>query len=141
MCLMRFSAALLFASLAVVPPLLVAQPKVCMGGDLDHLNPAQAAACSSVVKAVRTQSAAIAAPEDWHIVVVCGQEGWQQYASFAHTGSASEVLNSKIDTDVTEHATFLNAAAMDAQELPALLETAAASMESSAMPSEVADAR
>ena len=122
---MRIHAALLLAS-ALVQPLLTAQPKVCMGGDIEHLNAAEAAACSSAVRSVRAQSAAVEASGDWHIVVVCGSTGWQQYAEFAEGGES--VLHKAIDTDVAERTTFVNAAALSTADMPSLLEAAATSL-------------
>ncbi len=90
----------------------VAQTRVCLGGDLEHLSPAQRAACTSKMQAVRDVAASLQAPGDWHFVVVCGEQGWRSYAAF---GSATQeaVLMAAADTNLEQHETFLRETRLD----------------------------
>ncbi len=62
---------------------VTAQTHFCIGGDVDHLNAAEIAACKTKVSELREAVKQHGAPADWHFVVVCDETGWQEYASFA----------------------------------------------------------
>lgn len=84
----------------------VAQTRFCVGGDLDHLTTAQRQACNATLNAVRSTAATLHAPDGWHFVVVCGEDGWKQYAAFSERGEDA-VQDAAADTDLEEHTTFL----------------------------------
>ena len=83
----------------------VAQTRYCIGGDLQHLSANERAACSATMNAVRNQAASLHAPSDWHFIVVCGEEGWKQYAAFSVHDEAS-LENASADTDRDQRTTF-----------------------------------
>ena len=105
---MKFTAAL--SSLTVAATLLqvsaVAQIRFCIGGDLDHLPASDRAACDATMQVVRTAAIRMHEPLDWHFVVVCGEDGWKQYAAFSSRG-ADAVANDVADTNLEEHTTYL----------------------------------
>ncbi len=96
-----------------------AQTRFCIGGDLDHLSPAQKAACSAKMRAVKVAAADLHAPEDWHFVVVCGEEGWKSYAAYAMDES-SNLLNAVADTHLEQHETFFREDRLDIADVRAL---------------------
>ena len=83
-----------------------AQTRFCIGGDLDHLTQTQKTACSAKMKAVKVAAASFHAPENWHFVVVCGEEGWKSYAAYAMEQGAS-LVDAAADTNLEQHETFL----------------------------------
>lgn len=89
----------------LVPVSAVAQTRFCMGGDLDHLTQTDRAACSATVQAVRTAASSMHAPDGWHFVVVCGEEGWKSYAAFS-THSEDVLENASADTNREEQTTY-----------------------------------
>lgn len=107
---MRFSLTALPAALAAtmlcVPS--VAQTRFCIGGDLDHLSSADRASCNATLNAVRNTATGLHAPDGWHFVVVCGEDGWKQYAAFSPRGEDA-VQDAAADTDLEQHATFFRA--------------------------------
>ena len=84
----------------------IAQTRVCLGGDLGHLTPAQKTACSADIQAVRSLAAAMHAPDGWHFVVVCGEESWKQYAAYTMRDDQS-LLSAAADTNFATRETFL----------------------------------
>ena len=100
---------LFLAPLAVAATLIsasaVAQTRFCMGGDLDHLSQTDRAACSATVQAVRNAAATMHAPDGWHFVVVCGEDGWQSYSAFSIHGEEA-LQNASADTDRDQQTTF-----------------------------------
>lgn len=97
-------AAVLTASL--LSTFAAAQTRFCIGGDLDHLSSAERASCNATLQAVRTTAASLHAPDGWHFVVVCGAEGWKQYAAFSPRGEDA-VADAAADTDLGEGTTYL----------------------------------
>ncbi len=93
-----------------------AQTRFCIGGDLDHLTQAQKSACSAKMQAVKAAAAGLHAPEDWHFVVVCGENGWKSYAAYAMDENAS-LLNASADTNLEQHETFLREDKLDLANL------------------------
>lgn len=102
----RFTALLTAASAALLSLPSVAQTRICIGGDLDHLSAPERAACSATAQAVRNEATSLHAPKGWHFVVVCGEEGWKSYAAFS---SHPEALleNASVDTDRDQQTTYL----------------------------------
>ena len=82
-----------------------AQSRFCLGGELDHLSPAQRTACSAKLASVREAARRFGAPEGWHFVLVCGEEGWKSYAAFS-SRPAAELENASADTDIQAHSTY-----------------------------------
>lgn len=123
---MKFATAI--SSLAITAALLqasaVAQTRFCIGGDLDHLSASDRAACSATMQAVRTAATRMHEPQDWHFVVVCGEEGWTQYAAFSSRG-VDAVANDIADTNLEEHTTYLRESRLQAPQ-PRSLERAVA---------------
>ncbi len=99
----------LAATLLSVPA--VAQTRFCVGGDLDHLSSTDRASCSATLQAVRLAAASMHAPADWHFVVVCGEEGWKQYAAFSARGEAN-LEDASADTDLQGRETFFRSERM-----------------------------
>ncbi len=56
------------------------------------------------MQAVRNAAATMQAPEGWHFVVVCGEEGWKSYTAFSARGDAA--LEASADTSFPEQTTF-----------------------------------
>ncbi len=102
----RTAAALTFALAATLTSTsAVAQTRVCIGGDLDHLSSTERASCSATMQAVRSAAAVMHAPNDWHFVVVCGEDGWKDYAAFSTHGEA--VLQAAAaDTNLDQQTTY-----------------------------------
>lgn len=92
------------ATMLCVPA--VAQTRFCLGGDLEHLSSAERTACNATLQAVRSAASSLHAPEGWHFVVVCGEEGWKQYAAFSPRGEDA-VADVAADTNLDEGTTFL----------------------------------
>ncbi len=92
------------ATMLAVPAL--AQTRVCVGGDLEHLSSANRAACNATAQAVRSTADRLHAPDGWHFVVVCGEEGWKQYAPFSPRGEEA-IADAAADTDAEQHTTYL----------------------------------
>ena len=99
-----FSAPILAVAASLLSIASVAQTRFCIGGDLDHISAADRATCSATMQAVRTAAASLHAPDGWHFVVVCGEEGWKNYASFSSRGEA--VLERIADTDHGQQTTY-----------------------------------
>ena len=93
----------LAATLFSIPA--VAQTRFCIGGNLDHLSANDRADCSATMQAVRATAASMHAPDDWHFVVVCGEEGWKSYAAFS-TRSEAAIENASADTDLAQRTTY-----------------------------------
>ena len=99
------SASLAILAATMISPSAVAQTRFCIGGDLDHMSSNDRAACSATMQAVRTATAFMHAPEGWHFVVVCGEEGWKNYAAFSTHGEAA-LEEASADTNLDEHVTY-----------------------------------
>lgn len=106
--LVATSFALVLASISTPA---VAQSRFCIGGDLDHLTATDRAACTATLQAARSAAATMHAPDGWHFVVVCGEEGWKDYASFSSRGEAA-LVNASADTNLDEHTTYFREARM-----------------------------
>ncbi len=126
--------------LALVSPLLatllscsaVAQTRYCIGGDLDHLSAAERASCSAAKDLVKGTATRLHAPEDWHFIVVCGEEGWKDYTAVAQRGNVA-LEDSAADTDLTLRVTYLRESRLRApqpQELQRVVAHELASIES-----------
>lgn len=108
----RTAASLSFALVAsslCVPA--VAQTRFCIGGDLDHLSATDRASCSALLEAARGAAAVTYAPEGWHFVVVCGEEGWKQYAAFSKRDEGA-LANAAVETDRAERTTYFREASL-----------------------------
>ena len=110
---------LLFKSVALAGMMTctfaVAQTRYCIGGDLDHLSATEKAACNTTMEAVRSAASSLHAPDGWHFVVVCGEEGWKNYAAFSTTG-ATDLETAAADTDRDQQTTFLREASLHTNE-------------------------
>ena len=85
---------------------LVGQTHFCIGGDVDHLTPANIAACRATLPSIREAVRQRGISADWHFVVVCDEAGWKEYTSFSRmeTGLLS---GADYSTDTRLHWTFL----------------------------------
>lgn len=92
-----------------------AQTRFCLGGDLDHLTQEQKSACSAKVQLLRGIATSLGAPEDWHFVVVCGEDGWKSYAAFS-TSEEDAFADRIAVSDYQAHETFLRASRLDSLE-------------------------
>ncbi len=90
----------------------VAQARYCIGGDLDHMSQTQKTACSAKLQAVKAAAASLHAPDNWHFVVVCGEQGWKSYAAYAQD-SQTNLLDAAADTNLEQHETFLREDRLD----------------------------
>ena len=110
-------------SLAIASTLLcasaVAQTRFCIGGDLDHMSQTQRVACNAKMQAVKQATAALHAPEDWHFVVVCGENGWKSYAAYSMDDNAA-LLSADADTNLDRRETFLREDRLDMVNLRSL---------------------
>ena len=106
----RSSASLLTVAASLFPVASVAQTRYCVGGDLDHMSAADRAACNATMEAVRATAASLHAPDGWHFVVVCGEDGWKNYAAFSSRGEG--VLNRVADTDQAQQTTYFRGASL-----------------------------
>ena len=105
---MKTSNALRFLPLAatLLCASAVAQTRFCMGGDLDHMSQTQRTACSAKLQAVKNAAAEFHAPDGWHFVVVCGENGWKEYAAYVAEEDPA-ILAASADTHLEQHETFL----------------------------------
>ena len=90
----------------------LAQTHICLGGDLDHLTKTQKDHCTARLQEVRKAAAALHAPEGWHFVVVCGEEGWKAYADYSLRQDTA-LQHAVVDTDYAAHETFLRESALE----------------------------
>ena len=94
----------------------VAQVRFCIGGVLDHLPSTQRSACATKLQAVRRLATTLGAPDDWHFVLVCGEEGWTDYSIYAK-GGPDRLADRSADTNLNERETFLREASLNSAEL------------------------
>lgn len=92
----------------------IAQSKVCMGGNLDFLSSTEKHTCENQVSMAR--SAASNVSGDWHFVVVCGEDGWKDYASFSQQGEA-QLRTAVSDTDYANKTTYLRGTRLESAEV------------------------
>ncbi len=104
---------------AVLCASAVAQARYCIGGDLEHLSKAQKDACNAKMQTVRNVAGTLHAPANWHFVVVCGEEGWKQYAAYA-MHAEGDLLNAMADTNYEQHETFFRERGLDEGALSTL---------------------
>ena len=97
----------------------IAQVRYCIGGDLDHLTQAQKVACNAKAEAVRTAVNLLQIPDNWHFVVVCGEQGWKDYTAYA-TASGNTLQGSDVSTDATQRETFFREASLHASDTQAV---------------------
>ena len=93
----------------------VAQVRVCMGGNLDQLSAADRRSCEAQVTRAREAANRNGAPEDWHFVVVCGEDGWKDYTAFSVAGETA-LQQAAADTDFENRTTFLRGTHLLTQE-------------------------
>lgn len=84
----------------------VAQTHFCMGGDLDHLTPAEMTSCRAKMTDVREAVRRRGAPSGWHFMVVCDESGWQDVAALTGRDQAQLQL-ADYNTDRTLQMTFI----------------------------------
>lgn len=97
----------------------VAQTRYCLGGDLEHLSASQRSACSAKVEAVRKAAVGVPMPADWHFVVVCGEQGWKDYAIYAFA-SSDALQDAQLSTDHDRHETFLRESSLHLDDVASL---------------------
>lgn len=95
----------------------VAQTRFCMGGDLAHLSAAEKASCSAKLQAVKTAAASFHVPDDWHFIMVCGEDSWKDYTAFAMNDT---LMTASADTHFEQHETFLRGDRFDLTNAPSL---------------------
>jgi nitroreductase len=82
-----------------------------MGGNLDGLTASQKNVCENQVQMAREAATSTNAPDSWHFVVVCGEDGWKDYMAFAqHEGANLQAASA--DTNFAERTTFLRGSRM-----------------------------
>lgn len=89
----------------------VAQMRVCMGGNLDTLTVTDRRACEEQVARARVAADNAHSPDNWHFVVVCGEDGWKDYMAFSAAGETA-LINASVDTDAANKTTFLRGTRM-----------------------------
>jgi hypothetical protein len=98
-------ARLALASILVSAVHASAETRVCIGGDIDHMNAAQKAACQVTADNIRDNVSRMQAPSDWHFYVLCTEGDWQTYAAFS-TRTPEQLAASSADTDLATRSTF-----------------------------------
>ncbi len=130
---MKFLSTIVLAALSLSA---VAQTRVCIGGDLDSMSPAQITACQLKSAGVRAAATRVGVRDDWHIVVVCDDAGWGDYASFAGK-SVAAVMESDQQTDAPMRTTFVRGSKIQAShssDMDHLLASAMEQMPAAARP-------
>lgn len=89
----------------------VAQTRFCIGGDLDALTAAERASCSAAKDMVKATAVHLQAPDNWHFVIVCGEQGWKDYTAVAQRGQVA-LEDAAADTDLDQHVTYLRESQM-----------------------------
>lgn len=102
---------------AAFSPSAIAQTRFCTGGDLDNLSQAQKVSCNAKLNAVRSAVASLHASVEWHYVVVCGEEGWKDYAAYAGNDA---ITIADANTNVQGRETFFRADRLDLSNQSAL---------------------
>ena len=87
-----------------------AEPRVCIGGDLDRLSQTEKNSCRAMAARVQRDATRFHAQDDWHFVVVCTESDWATYAALSTRGTALTALN--VDTDVKRKMTFFRGATL-----------------------------
>jgi hypothetical protein len=82
-----------------------AESRVCIGGDLDHLNEAQKSGCWNSAHQIGNYAAKFHAPADWHFFVVCTDSDWKAYTAFSKR-KAADLAALGADTDLEKRVTF-----------------------------------
>ncbi len=93
----------------------VAETHFCIGGELDNMSATDVAACQTKMVEMRDAVKRHGAPAGWHFVVVCDENGWQDYASLAG-GQRARTVNASYTTDAQMHWTFVRGSRMDTNE-------------------------
>ena len=99
----------LITTLICVPA--VAQTRFCLGGDLENLSAPERASCSAAKEMVKATAARLHAPDNWHFVIVCGEQGWKDYTAVAQRGEVA-LVDQAADTDLEQHITYLRESRM-----------------------------
>lgn len=96
----------LFAALLTLALPAIAQTHFCVGGDLDHLSPAEVTSCRAKMTEVREAVRRRGAPSGWHFLIVCDESSWHDVAAL--TGQATAALrNVDFHTDREQQVTFI----------------------------------
>ena len=104
------------AALAVVALISLtasAENRFCIGGDLDHLSAVAKTVCQAKLNAVRLAAQANASMDHWHLVVVCDEVGWTDYAALS-TRPAGQLEDAIADTDLQRQSIFFRGSRLDA---------------------------
>ncbi len=105
--LKALQSALAFAAVTLLMSVpAVAQTRFCIGGDLEGLSAGERASCNAAKDTAKLTAARLQAPEDWHFVIVCGEQGWKDYTAVAQQGEVA-LNDSAADTDLDQHVTYL----------------------------------
>jgi hypothetical protein len=108
--------AIVIAATLVFSLTAIAQTKVCMGGNLDTLSSTEKHACENQVSMARSAAAASNISGDWHFVVVCGEDGWRDYAAFSQQGEVT-LRAAASDTDYANKTTYLRGTRLASAEV------------------------
>ncbi len=87
-----------------------AEPRVCIGGDLDHLTATEKNNCRASADRLRMDADRFHAPADWHFFVICTEADWTMYTSLTKHTAGLESL--EVDTDVQHRRTFFRGSAL-----------------------------
>lgn len=93
-----------------------AEPRVCIGGDLDHLSQTEKSSCRASAEQVRRDAIRFHAPDDWHFYVVCTESDWAMYAAISE--KASSLASLTVDTDLKRRTTFFRGATLAMEDSP-----------------------
>lgn len=88
-----------------------AEPRVCIGGDLDHLSAPEKNSCRANAERIRQDAARFHAPSDWHYFVICTESDWKAYAAYSRR-SPAELAGLNVDTDLAGRRTFFRGAVL-----------------------------
>lgn len=107
---------LTFASLALFSSLAAAETRFCLGGDLQTMSEAEQAGCRSQLQALRQGANALPQNGNWHIVLVCGEQAWQEYQNFTGEPNA-RLAAAQYDVSLDSHEIFLRSARIPARDV------------------------
>lgn len=94
------------ASVALFCSTALAQGRFCLGGDLASLSPAERDACSAQLLQLHGAATHMSQMDGWHIVLVCGEQGWKDYSDFTG-GSSPRLAEALYDVTPGQHEIFL----------------------------------
>ncbi len=105
----------LFAALLTAALPAIAQTHFCVGGDLDHLSPAEVTSCRAKMTEVREAVRRRGAPSGWHFLIVCDESSWQDVAALT-SQAATALHNVDFQTDREQQVTFIRGSHLAEQD-------------------------